>query len=157
MVRYIWTLIAGFVLGIYAVFFAAVHVKAFRKPVIDMIAKALVDWIYGSSPETMRSNNLYKYGAKSFQGRPSYNPHSLLNMTVPTHQNTVDILLGMENIIEDHGYFTVADLKTAVGLPTIFQDMQYGWRKTDGVLYFTTNEAENSWNVGTHKHPEPIR
>ena len=54
MARYIWTLIAGFVLGLYSVFFAVTHIKTFRKPVIDMLAKVMVDWIYGERPDELR-------------------------------------------------------------------------------------------------------
>lgn len=157
MTRTIWTLFAGFVLGLYAVFFAAVHSKTFRKPVIDMVAKFLVDWIHGTAPEQVEEKISYKYGAKSFNGRPSYNPHGLLDLTVPTHQNTVGILLAMEDNIHERGYFTVADLKSAASLPTTFEDMQYGWKTVQGVLYFAKDTPGEGWKVETRKHPDPIR
>ena len=46
MARYIWTLIAGFVLGIYTVIQIVLHVKPLRKASIDVTAKALVDWLH---------------------------------------------------------------------------------------------------------------
>lgn len=156
MARYIWTLFAGFVLGIYAVFYVAVHTKTFRKSVIDMLAKVMVDWIYGTRPETARAGHQYKYGAKSFQDRPAYNPHQLMREVIDTHQNTVDLLLMMDNIVAEQGHFSVFDLKMGLGLPGTFIDQKYGWKTTEGVLFFSKGDDESPWILETKQYPEPI-
>ena len=156
--RYLWTLFAGFLLGIYSIFFAVVHIKALRKPVIDMIAKVLTDWIYGASPDTMHSGFERKYPVypRGYQRR-AYGPQipstMLFHETVDTHDETVKLLVALQEMVENYGRFSVADFKTALGIETNFQDSKYGWKTTEGVLYFTKN-GNGGWNVDTKVEPE---
>lgn len=145
MTRTLWTLFAGFVLGIYSIFFAVVHVKAIRKPVIDIVAKVLVDWIYGARPDELRSGYRRTYATPV---RRDYRDYSQMKRPVPqnqeltldTHDETVQLLTTMQDMVDEFGQFTVADLKTACGRAISFDDHKYGWKSVEGVLYFDQRE-----------------
>ena len=118
MTRTIWTLFAGFVLGIYAVFFSVVHIKAIRKPVIDMIAKTLVDWIYGTRPDELRRGYQGKYPYRDYsQMRRPQAPTRAINLVVDTHEDTTNLLKAMQDLVDEQGHFSVSDLLTALGRP----------------------------------------
>lgn len=137
MARYIWTLFAGVVLGITIVWQFILHFKPARKIFIDGIAKALVDWIHG--PEVRRPPLFAPGYRPTYPAREAYTRRTVNGM-VDTHDETLEILKTMGDLVDEHGHFTVADLKTALGRETSFMDTKFGWKTVEGVIFFAKDD-----------------
>lgn len=134
MFRFIWTLIAGFVLGIYSVYLFVIHFKPARKIFIDGTAKALADWIYGPEPVSRPNYGSYYRGPKPASYLQNIQaPRGSLRFTmyVDTLNEANAVIQTMSEIVKEQGQFTLSDIKAAVGKQSTFLDTRYGWLTAD--------------------------
>lgn len=156
--RSIFLLFIGAVLGVVGFVYAILHIDWTRKIIIDGTVKVVGDEFYDTQTRSktvpfrtyrdFSPSRASQYRATAAGISPR---DRLVTAFVQNHDETLHILHTMTNLVEEYGFFTVSDLRSALGLQTRFTDSKYGWTTVDDVLQFDKSEVNNGWRLSTKK------
>lgn len=131
-----------------------VFLPALKSTVSDMVSNGIDMLLYGESRHSSRSGssgNKVNYTSYSYKGtrnasqkneRPIVKErYNYDDVILGTRGEAEDVLGHLQDICEEYGMVSIADLYDLVGLPTSWSDNKYGWYNLAGSRVERINEG----------------
>lgn len=122
--------------------FMDVLVPAIKKAISDIITNGIDMILYGESGRTKRSSNASRVSYREYYDRKdeSYTPASrthsgygFKDVVLETRKDAEAVLTRLEEIVDEYGMVSVADLYELAGIEGHYTDNNYGWTNVRNV------------------------
>lgn len=114
-----------------------VLIPAFKKAISDVVTNGIEILLYGESGRTRRNSPSGSISYRNFYDRrddgprrlnaPVRNGYDLNDIVLETRGEAEDVLARMDELVEQYGVVSVADLYDLVGITGNYTDNKYGW------------------------------
>ena len=114
-----------------------VLIPALKKAISDVVTNGIEILLYGESGRTRRNTPSGGISYRNFYDRrddgprrlnpPVRNGYDLNDIVLETRGEAEDVLARMDELIEQYGVVSVADLYDLVGITGNYTDNKYGW------------------------------
>ena len=121
--------------------FMDVLVPAIKKAISDIIVNGIDMILYGESGRTKRSSDASRVSYRSYYDRKDESPsttrtrsgYSYDDVVVETRGEAEAVRTRLEEIVDEYGRVSVADLYDLVGVTGNYTDNNYGWTNVRNV------------------------
>ena len=114
-----------------------VLIPALKKAISDVVTNGIEILLYGESGRTRRNSPSGSISYRNFYDRrddgsrrlnpPVRNGYDLNDIVLETRGEAEDVLARMDELVEQYGVVSVADLYDLVGITGNYTDNKYGW------------------------------
>ena len=120
--------------------------NTFRTVVKDKIADEVTTFLYGEQRKRGSYTDIYGHEYRKEQRKQ-------IDIIVGTRKEAEDILSYINDIFEDYGSVSVADLYDLCGLTSRFKDNQIGWKDPDSMAKMYIVRTRQGYQL---KLPKPV-